>query len=199
MAEKVGTRTREPEPSMFAKYQACIDQREAFVRHHNETPLVIKGPKPDEFELGPQGLIGWYLQPEGFANTCLQDWWVFIHDIRGVSGRHRHQGGLVLFIIEGRGYSTMNGVRYDWEEGDMIIMPLLPEGVEHQHFNLREDGSSKWMAFIHLPTWNEQGSEMVQSALDPEFVERFGVTTWRGATIAQESLDPSASENARKE
>ncbi len=104
----------------------------------------------------------------------------------------------MLFIIEGRGYSTMNGVRYDWEEGDMIIMPLLREGVEHQHFNLREDGSSKWLAFIHLPTWNEQGSELVQSALDPEFVERFGVTSWKGATTAVEQAVPQSESQAGK-
>jgi mannose-6-phosphate isomerase-like protein (cupin superfamily) len=159
---------------------------------------VIKGLKPEQYELCPQGLIGWYLQPNSSSDACLQDWWVFIHDIRGVSGRHRHQGGLVLFIIEGRGYSTMNGVRYDWEEGDMIIMPLLREGVEHQHFNLREDGSSKWLAFIHLPTWNEQGSELVQSALDPEFVERFGVTSWKGATTAVEKAVPQNESGARK-
>ncbi len=198
MSERVGTRSREPEPASFPKYLSLVTGREQFVDHQKTAPLVIKGLKPEQYELCPQGLIGWYLQPNDSSNACLQDWWVFIHDIRGVSGRHRHQGGLVLFIIEGRGYSTMNGVRYDWEEGDMIIMPLLREGVEHQHFNLREDGSSKWLAFIHLPTWNEQGSELVQSALDPEFVERYGVTSWRGATTAKEKAVDNASEGGRK-
>ena len=198
MSERVGTRSREPEPASFPKYLSLVTGREQFVDHQKTAPLVIKGLKPEQYELCPQGLIGWYLQPNDSSNACLQDWWVFIHDIRGVSGRHRHQGGLVLFIIEGRGYSTMNGVRYDWEEGDMVIMPLLREGVEHQHFNLREDGSSKWLAFIHLPTWNEQGSELVQSALDPEFVERYGVTSWRGATTAKEKAVDNASEGGRK-
>lgn len=198
MSERVGTRSREPEPSAFPKYFSLITEREQFVELQQTAPLVIKAVKPDQFELCPQGLIGWYLQPHDSSNACLQDWWVFIHDIRGVSGRHRHQGGLVLFIIEGRGYSTMNGVRYDWEEGDMVIMPLLREGVEHQHFNLRTDGSSKWLAFIHQPTWNEQGSELVQSALDPEFVEHFGVTSWKGATTAVEKLVPKSESEAGK-
>lgn len=189
MSEKVVVRQREPEPGGFANYMEVVAGRETFVNRQNSMPLVIKAPRPEQYELGPQGLLGWYLMPDG--PTCLQDWWVFIHDIRGVSGRHRHQGGLVLFIVEGKGYSILNGVRYDWEEGDVILMPLLPEGIEHQHFNLREDGSSKWLAFIHRPTFDEMGSELVQSALDPEFVERTGVTTWKGATVAKEELSHS--------
>jgi hypothetical protein len=190
MPEAVRTRVREPEPDAGEKYGALMRNREEFCERQQTAPLVIKAPKPSEYELCPQGLIGWYLHPQLFTDTCLLDWWVFIHDIRGVSGRHRHQGGLVLFIIEGGGYSTMNGVRYDWEEGDLVLMPLLPEGVEHQHFNLVPDKSSKWLAFIHVPTFNEVGSELVQTAIDPEWAERFGVTTWRGAAVATEQLVP---------
>jgi mannose-6-phosphate isomerase-like protein (cupin superfamily) len=168
------------------RYNAIYQAREDFLFHQANSPLVVKAPKQEEYELCPQGLIGWYLHPQVFTDRCLQDWWVFIHDIRGVSGRHRHQGGLVLFIIEGQGYSTMNGVRYDWKAGDMVLMPLMPEGVEHQHFNLVSGKSSRWLAFIHEGTFNEVGSELVQTAIDPEWAERFGVATWKGATVATE-------------
>lgn len=188
MAEAVRTRVREAEPDPGQKYNALYQSREDFLARQLATPLVIKAPKPDEYELCPQGLIGWYLHPQVFTDRCFQDWYVFIHDIRGVSGRHRHQGGLVLFIIEGRGYSTMNGVRYDWKAGDLVVLPLLPEGVEHQHFNLVEGGTSKWLAFIHLPTFNEVGSELVQTAIDPEWAEKNGVTSWKGVSAATESL-----------
>ena len=190
MAEQVGTRVREPEALPGAHYFALYENREDFLEHQATAPLVVKRVPKEEYELCPQGLIGWYLHPQVFSDRCLQEWWVFIHDIRGVSGRHRHQGGLVLFIIEGKGYSTMNGVRYDWKAGDMVLMPLLPEGVEHQHFNVVEGASSKWLAFIHEPTFNEVGSELVQTALDPEWVAETGVTTWRGASSATESVMP---------
>jgi hypothetical protein len=175
---------------MGERYFALYSAREAWVELQQTAPLVVKAPKPDEYELCPQGLIGWYLHPQVFTERCLTEWLVFIHDIRGVSGRHRHQGGLVLFIIEGEGYSTMNGVRYDWRAGDMVLMPLLPEGVEHQHFNPTPDGGAKWLAFIHYPTFNECGSELVQTALDPEWVEATGVTSWKGAAAATETVAP---------
>lgn len=190
MAERLQTRMREPEALPGDQYFAMYDDRENFLQHQQTAPVVVKAVKPEEYELCPQGLIGWYLHPQVFTDRCLREWWVFIHDIRGVSGRHRHQGGLVLFIIEGHGYSTMNGVRYDWEAGDMVLMPLVPEGVEHQHFNLVEGGSAKWLAFIHEPTFNEVGSELVQTAIDPEWAEATGLTVWKGAAVATETATP---------
>ncbi|MPZ92893.1 MAG: cupin domain-containing protein [Actinobacteria bacterium] len=192
MVERVQTRPREAADEAGEKYTALMRDRSDFVERQRTAPLVVKAPKKDEYELCPQGLIGWYLHPQVFTDRCLDEWYVFIHDIRGVSGRHRHQGGLVLFIIEGQGYSTMNGVRYDWKEGDLVLMPLLPEQVEHQHFNLRPDRPSKWMAFIHLPTFNNVGSELTQKAIDPEWAERSGQTTWRGANVAEEKVTGSS-------
>jgi hypothetical protein len=193
--ERVETRTREPGTEEFANYAALYRARDAFVKGQYTKPLVIKAPKPGDYELCPQGLAHWYMNPDLRPDEFpLRDWYAFIHDIRGVSGRHRHQGGLILFVFEGVGYTTMNGVRYDWKAGDMILMPLLPEGIEHQHFNLRPDGNSKWLAFIHVPTWNDVGSELTQVALDPEWVAKSGMTTWNGAAVATESLEPSPSQ-----
>jgi mannose-6-phosphate isomerase-like protein (cupin superfamily) len=192
MADAVRTRVREAEPEVGEKYNAVYQYREDFLAHQLSTPLVIKALRPEEYELCPQGLIGWYLHQLA-TDTCFQDWWVFVHDIRKVSGRHKHQGGLVLFILEGRGYTTMNGVRYDWKEGDLLVLPLLPGGVEHQHFNLVEGGTSKWLAFIHVPTLDEVGSELSQTAIDPEWAAKNNVTSWKGASAATETLqnDPT--------
>ena len=71
-----------------------------------------------------------------FKDTPLQHWRVFIHDIKTRSGKHRHQGGLVIYVLEGKGYSVVDGERKDWEKGDLVLLPMKPEGVEHQHFNL---------------------------------------------------------------
>jgi hypothetical protein len=64
--------------------------------------------------------------------------------------------------------------------------------VEHQHFNTCATGNSKWLAFIHTPTWNDVGSELVQTALDPEWVQKSGLTTWDGASVAKERLESAA-------
>jgi gentisate 1,2-dioxygenase len=45
---------------------------------------------------------------------------------------HRHGGEAVLYIVEGRGYSLIDGERYDWEAGDGV---LVGKWSWHQHFN----------------------------------------------------------------
>ena len=51
------------------------------------------------------------------------------------TGKQRLQGGLVHYILEGRGYTVLNGVKHEWEAGDCVVFPILPNGVEYQHFN----------------------------------------------------------------
>jgi gentisate 1,2-dioxygenase len=46
--------------------------------------------------------------------------------------KHRHGGEAYLYAIEGRGHSVIDGVRHDWEEGDLVIVDHF---AWHQHFN----------------------------------------------------------------
>ena len=46
--------------------------------------------------------------------------------------KHRHGGEAWLYAIEGRGHSVIDNVRYDWEEGDLV---LIDHWAWHQHFN----------------------------------------------------------------
>lgn len=39
----------------------------------------------------------------------------------------------VLYALEGRGYSEIDGRRYDWEAGDAVHIP--PKMTRHEHFN----------------------------------------------------------------
>ena len=66
-------------------------------------PIVIH--KDDrEVELSRQGRIRYYLNHQIHKDTPLQQWLVFSHELRTTSGKHKHQGGLVIYVIEGRGY-----------------------------------------------------------------------------------------------
>ena len=46
--------------------------------------------------------------------------------------KHRHGGEAWLYALEGRGHSVIDGVRYDWEEGDLVV---VDHWSWHQHFN----------------------------------------------------------------
>jgi gentisate 1,2-dioxygenase len=43
---------------------------------------------------------------------------------------HRHNIEAVIFILQGHGYSVVDGVRYDWEPGDFICVPIF---AWHRH------------------------------------------------------------------
>jgi gentisate 1,2-dioxygenase len=45
---------------------------------------------------------------------------------------HRHTVEAVLYVLQGRGYSIIDGVRYDWAPGDFISVPMFSW---HLHLN----------------------------------------------------------------
>jgi gentisate 1,2-dioxygenase len=110
-----------------------------------------------------------YLDPFAIKDTPLQHWAVFTHEVRTQSGKHRHQGGLAIYVIEGRGYSIVDGERVEWEKGDLVLLPLRPDGVEHQHFNLEPGKPALWIAFIHFPLRDYVASEMTQLETAKEY------------------------------
>jgi gentisate 1,2-dioxygenase len=118
-----------------------------------------------------QGRLRFFLDPLFYPEVPLLHWRVFTHEIRTKSGKHRHQGGLLIYVLEGRGYSVVEGERMDWEKGDLVLLPLNPNEVEHQHFNLDPEKPSLWAAFIHLPTQEYLASDLQQMENSPEFKE----------------------------
>ncbi len=173
MAEFEKTRGREREQIPFGFYEQALKSRAEFHERQRNGRLVVKKSEVVK-ELARQGHLEQFLFPGVIADTALQDWYVFVHDIKKHSGRHTHQGGLVLFILEGRGWTVVNGVRHDWKEGDLVLLPLMPGGVEHQHFNAEVGTGCKWMALINIPMWNEGASDLTQGEVNEDFKKKYG-------------------------
>ena len=171
MAEETQIREREQETAPGGIYERAVEKRAAFVERGKNGTVVVKE-MDREWELCRQGTIKLYLAGDEFPDTVLQDWSVFIHDVHRQSGKHRHQGGLVLFVIEGLGSTEVNGEMIEWEEGDCILLPLHPDGIEHVHFN-RGDGKAKWLAFIYNPTFDHVASELTQTAVFSVYQDQF--------------------------
>jgi quercetin dioxygenase-like cupin family protein len=51
----------------------------------------------------------------------------------GASQTHGHQNEALFYVLDGRGYDIHDGVKEEWEEGDVAIVP--PGGIVHQHVN----------------------------------------------------------------
>lgn len=52
------------------------------------------------------------------------------------TGMHRHSYETIIYVLKGKGYSVVDGERYDWEAGDAI---LVPRWNWHQHFNTGDE------------------------------------------------------------
>lgn len=173
MLERERTRERDDYDQLIAYMRAERDR--SF-----DGQVVIRG-KDTPFRQDRQACMRPYLWPSRYSGqpvrTTLDDWIVFVQDIKVHSGKHRHQGGLVIYILEGEGYTVVDGQRHDWEAGDLLLLPLKPGGVEHQHFNRYEGKPAKWIAFINGSLMQWGASEMVQLQQHPDFPEaaRLGV------------------------
>jgi gentisate 1,2-dioxygenase len=97
---------------------------------------VIKG-KTVPWETNDQGRMQWYLHP-AIGDTAIRSMMFFRQEIapRSKSGVQKTPGGSVLYIVKGRGYTTLDGVRHDWEAEDVLNIPIRADGVAVQHVNI---------------------------------------------------------------
>jgi hypothetical protein len=168
MAEFERTRLRQREPRAPDGYEQLVKAQLALRDRAFGGRIVLRGAELP-WQQTRMGRLGFYVNRAADTGSALQQWLVFQHDIRRHSGKHRHQGGLAIFVLEGEGYTVVNGERIDWEAGDLILLPILPGGCEHQHFNRYPDRPCKWIAFIHMPLQDETGFYLEQQEDAPEF------------------------------
>ena len=91
---------------------------------------------------------------------------IFEEAPRTRSHRHTHTEAM-LYVLEGSGYSEIDGQRYDWEAGDAVHVP--PRMTLHEHFNDSE-GRTRTLRiefgirFFYESLW--KGYEKVQDTLE---------------------------------
>lgn len=123
---------------------------------------VVIGPDDRAPFTGRQGLFRYYMNCSE-KDTCLEDWLAMIETIPQKSGKHSHQGGLAIFVVQGQGTTVFDGVPYDWEEGDLMVQPIKEGGMMHQHFNHTADGTpARWFAFMNHMLWDNVGNLSTQ-------------------------------------
>ncbi|MFZ9500092.1 MAG: cupin domain-containing protein [Beijerinckiaceae bacterium] len=166
MADLERTRTRERDPGAMTPYDIFIRSRLEFLERQNTGQVVVSLDDREYFNT-KQGKLLYYINAEIHKNTCLLDWRVFTHSLISHSGKHRHQGGLVIYVIEGKGYSIVDGERVDWEAGDLLLLPIKQGGVEHQHFNSEPGSECHWIAFSYMPFFDYNASEFTQVDVSP--------------------------------
>jgi gentisate 1,2-dioxygenase len=76
---------------------------------------------------------------------------------------HRHTGNIVYQVAKGRGYSVINGQRFDWKEKDIFCVPTW---MFHEHCNLDERDNACLFSFHDLPTMRKLGFYAEQALED---------------------------------
>ena len=170
MTNVVRTRVRERGPLQATLSNRVFKAEEDWRDRAFKRAIIILGDE-QEWEQNKQAKVKWFLNRDADDKMpgVLRDWHVFMQDIKTHSGAHRHQGGLVIYVIEGEGYTEVDGIKNEWEAGDVLLLPLKPGGCVHKHFNKHPGQSAVWIAFIYMPPMDELGKYCEQKELSPDF------------------------------
>jgi gentisate 1,2-dioxygenase len=133
---------------------------------------VIKGKYLPQ-EINRQGLMRWYMHP-AITDTVLTTHMFYEQEIPpgSRSGRLKFQGEQVMYIVEGKGYTLIDGVKHHWKAGDVLNLPLRKQGIVIQHFNESMDEPAKFVATepnLFACTGVDRGSGFEQIEDAPEY------------------------------
>lgn len=170
MVEKLGERRRESEPEETLYDQSFRLINEA-ARAREQGKVIIKG-KDISFQQSRQGLLKYLLHQKDWDKVAVPFWSIFINRVKTHSGRHTHQGGLAIYVLEGKGHTVVDGVKYPWKKNDLILLPVKPGGVEHQHFNEDLDKPCEWIAFVFRPMLEAVATRMEQKEEHPDWMKK---------------------------
>ncbi|MFC1815210.1 cupin domain-containing protein [Thermodesulfobacteriota bacterium] len=143
------------------------DRWKRMLEGYKKGKRVIKF-KDLKWEKSKQSILKWYSSPHK-QDMAAPFWLVFLHHVVTQSGKHIHQGGLPIFVIEGKGHSVVDGVRYDWKKGDLLLLPITPGGVEHQHFNENPEEPADWLAIRWYPVLDYLANTTKQVETHPDW------------------------------
>lgn len=158
-------------------YDEWVQWQTTWREQRQKGEIVLKG-EDMVWEQGRHALLKHYITPHNWDEIAAPGWLQFIQELHTNNGKHKHQGGICIFVLEGKGHTVVDGVRHDWKAGDCVLLPLKPGGVEHQHFNDNPKGPSRWMCFDFVPLHVLAGmDETVNIQAHPD---------WKGKVIFKE-------------
>lgn len=130
--QSLGTPAADREGNLLEWLYALRDHQRA---HQGKGAWLIRG-KDLNWEHNRQGTMRWYLHPAQ-EDTSIRSMLVFEQVLPpgGKSGVQLTPGGSCMYIVEGRGYTLLDGERHDWQAQDVVQIPLRRDGVKVQHVN----------------------------------------------------------------
>jgi gentisate 1,2-dioxygenase len=111
-------------------------------------PRVQKGSKL-KFMDGPQCYSRHYMEP---VDGMTQTFHIHLEEYGpgGRSQKHGHVNEAAFYILDGTGYEIHDGVRYDWQAGDIAI---VHNNCVHQHHNASPDKPARALVLKTKPMY----------------------------------------------
>jgi quercetin dioxygenase-like cupin family protein len=111
-------------------------------------PRVRKA-KDLQFIDGPIAFSRHYVEPK---DGITQTFHMHLEEYApgGSSQKHGHVNEAAFYILDGKGYEIHDGVRYDWEAGDIAI---VHNNCVHQHFNASKDKPARALVIKTKPMY----------------------------------------------
>src|SRR6185369_14397702 len=197
MSERQTTRSKtRGRETTETDYDQVVRAKEIRNKRMAEGKVIVKG-KDLPWELNRQGRIKFFLTQRS-EEVAAPGWLVFQQEIHKHSGMHRHQGGTFIFILGGKGYSTVNGVRHEWEAGDLAILPMVPGGVAHQHFNLEPGVPALWMRVGYTPNKSLVVANWIeQLEVNPDWADKNGLPDRQVAPLVNHARTTNKDDSPR--
>jgi len=153
-------------------WEEILTLRDQQRKEQEKAVWLIKG-KDIPWENNKQGIMRWYMHPL-LKSICINTMKVFVQEIPpgGRSGRLHHPGNQVIFILEGQGYTVLDGQKHHWSKNDVVQLPLRIKGVTVQHFNSDPDKPARFVACepnTFLSVGVDRGSGFEQIEVSPDY------------------------------
>lgn len=98
---------------------------------------------------GPQYYSANILTPKEGTSQVLFAHYVVLAP-GGKSQKHGHMNEAMFYILDGKGYDIHDGVRHDWEAGDIVV---VNNACVHQHFNADADRPARAIIIKSKPLY----------------------------------------------
>jgi quercetin dioxygenase-like cupin family protein len=111
-------------------------------------PRVRKA-KDIKFTDGPQAFSRHYVEPK---DGITQTFHIHLEEYGpgGKSQKHGHVNEAAFYILDGTGYEIHDGIRYDWNAGDIAI---VHNNCVHQHFNASSEKPARALVIKTKPMY----------------------------------------------
>lgn len=172
-------RLKEADPLQNTVYEKVIAYYKKWNEREKNGRVLIRGDEI-EYQQSRQGFLKYYLVPF-IEDTAVSSWAVFEHLIKNQSGRHRHQGGIIIYVLEGHGRTETDDVILEWKAGDLLLLPIKPEGSSHQHWNMDASKGCRWVAFRDMLV-----ARTIANAVDQVSEMKGGTTTAQTGVLKTE-------------